>query len=114
MKNKFKNCNAVLTIDCDKYSLTVLISSYGAVCTNMCWITKFDVEAHCINKKEIFNWDSIDYIWKNLYLTVKSFIVDKKVTIDFEEIIQDIPVEDFKYVYELLEFGIKLGFRKDE
>ena len=114
MKKEFENCNAVTTIDCDKYSLTVLMNKDGSICHQMCWLTKFDDEACKITKKEVFTWDSIDYIWKELYVTVKSFIVDKQVTIDFEEIMQDIPVEDFKYIYELLEFGIKLGFKKDE
>ena len=75
------------------------INDDGSICYQMCWITKFDVEACMINKKELFTWDSESFIWKELYNTVKSYIVDKQVTIDFEDIMQDIPVEDFKYVY---------------
>ena len=111
MENKeFENIHPYTTIETidEKYSLCCLIDEKGKYVTDMCWL-----ELH--NTKNGFNcWDNSDFIWKELYNTVKSYIVDKQVTIDFEDIMQDIPVEDFKYVYELLEFGIKLGFRKDE
>ena len=52
-------------------------------------------------------------MFNQLYDTLYHFneskeIIDKE---DFKDICEDILIEDFKQVFQLLEFGIKLGFK---
>jgi folate-binding Fe-S cluster repair protein YgfZ len=104
-KDKFQNLNPYITIKTidERYELSCLIDSEGEIKTDWCWLE--------LPEKEV--WDNPDFLWDQLYNTLKSYVVDKKVTIDFEDIIQDIPVEDFELILNMLDFGIKLGFNKN-
>ena len=108
MSKKYDNLNATTSIQTmdEKYTLSCLMDEDGNLKTDWCFLElPKTVKVRC--------WDSTDFLWDQLYKTVKSYTINKQITIDFEDIIQDIPVEDFKVIYELLEFGIKLGFKKD-
>lgn len=105
MNERFNNLNPYITIKSidERYELSCLIDSEGKIKTDWCWLE--------LPEKE--GWDNTDFIWDQFYNTLKSYVYDKKITIDFEDIIEDIPVRDFELLLSMLDFGIKLGFKKD-
>ena len=56
------------------------------------------------------SWDSGDYIKNNLYNTLKQYLIYKKITDDFVEILKDISLDEFRIVFEVLNKGKELGF----
>jgi hypothetical protein len=105
MSERFNNLNPYITIKSidERYELSCLIDYEGKIKTDWCWLE--------LPKSNV--WDNTDFLWDQLYNTLKSYVNDKKITIDFEDIIEDIPVKDFELLLSMLDFGIKLGFKKD-
>jgi len=89
----------------EKYELGILLNEDGSKDYNFVWLT--------LNNKEKSSWDNPDYLFNQLYDTLYHFIESKEIIDkeDFKDICEDIPVEEFKQVFQLLEFGIKLGFK---
>jgi hypothetical protein len=91
----------------EKYELGILLNEDGSKDYNFVWL------ALNLNNDKLTIWDNPNYLFNQLYDTLYHFneskeIIDKE---DFKDICEDILIEDFKQVFQLLEFGIKLGFK---
>jgi len=107
-EKQFDNYSAAINIESytENYSLCILLNEDGTRVYDFCWITLNRTE----NKD---SWDNPFYIWNDLYDTLYHWLKDKEI-IDkelFSDIVRDIPIQDFEEVFDLLEFGIKLGFK---
>ena len=78
---------------------------------------KFDYRFMWLDFKNIAGeqttWDNPDYVFNQLYDTLYHFIESKDIidNEEFKDICINIPIDDFKLVFDMLEFGIKLGFK---
>ena len=53
-----------------------------------------------------------EYLLKTLYPTLTEYLDNKKVTDEFVDILDEIPITDFSIIREMIEEGIKLNFFK--